>query len=184
MNARGILCRDAFCAQADRPHYHEPSDGQHYLGGPVLDAKWPDTGRYVPRDRGAPFMSHFHYGEQPILSHSGLLLSFKIICDRYSDEDWASLARIVAHKFIFSETIGIPRGGLAFAEALRPWCSPGYPTLVVDDVMTTGRSMERARARHPGALGVVLFARCACPAWVFPMFQMPDFWQAKGTGVG
>lgn len=117
-------------------------------------------------------------------SHSGLQLSFKIDADALSDQDWASVAKIITHKMIFSRVIGIPRGGIRMAEALRPYCTDGYPTLIVDDVLTTGRSMERERLAHPGALGVVLFARTRPPTWVFPLFEMPDFWQAKGTGIG
>jgi hypothetical protein len=124
------------------------------------------------------------YGELPFLSHSGLQLTFKIDADALSDQDWASVAKIITHKLIFSQVIGIPRGGLKMAEALQPYCTPGYPVLIVDDVATTFRSMEATRLAHPEALGVVLFARTRPPPWVFPLFEMPDFWQAKGTGVG
>jgi hypothetical protein len=54
-----------------------------------------------------------------------------------------------------------------------------WPHLIVDDVLTTGASMEAARAKlWPGSLplGVVIFARGPCPDWVWPIFRLdPTF---------
>ena len=48
--------------------------------------------------------------------------------------------------------------------------------LIVDDVLTTGASMEHERARCSGrTIGVVLFARGPCPEWIHPVFRM-DPW--------
>jgi orotate phosphoribosyltransferase len=48
--------------------------------------------------------------------------------------------------------------------------------LIVDDVLTTGKSMEEMRKKHSNVLtiGVVLFARGKCPKWVEPIFNMWD----------
>jgi len=53
--------------------------------------------------------------------------------------------------------------------------------LIVDDVLTTGRTIEEARystwAENPkngDVFGVVIFARGKCPDWVYPIFQMWD----------
>lgn len=96
--------------------------------------------------------------------HSGGEGHFKIECDGLTDEDWATLAFIVSRHFTFSKVVGVPRGGLKFAEALAPYVSDDGPTLIVDDVLTTGRSMEEARAQiGPVSFGVVAFARGECP---------------------
>lgn len=111
---------------------------------------------------------------QPFTAHSGGVLPFKIDCDTLTDDDLATLASAVAAKFKFSTVIGVPRGGLLFADALLPYCVPGYGLLVVDDVLTTGRSMEEYR--QPGAQGVVIFARGVPPEWIAPMFS---FWKVE-----
>jgi len=74
----------------------------------------------------------------------------------------------VADKLKFGAVEGVPSGGLRFAEALRQYQSAG-PLLIADDVLTTGASMELHRAGRD-ALGVVIFARGPCPAWVAPKF--------------
>lgn len=126
-------------------------------------------------------MSLFTYGM--FNTHSGLQLPWKIDCDTLTDDDLASLANIIRHKFVYSEVIGVPRGGLRLAEALRAHCVPGYATLVVDDVMTTGSSMEEWRPNGP-SIGVVIFARGRVPDWVWPMFTVNEWTQARGTGIG
>ncbi len=112
------------------------------------------------------------------LGHSSVNLPWKINCDTMTDEDWAGLAQIVRAKFSFSQVMGIPRGGLKFAAALRPFCSDG-PLLLVDDVMTTGRSMEEYRAYHPTmpTIGVVVFSRGPVPDWIHPIFVVNPWTQ-------
>ncbi|KKL20362.1 hypothetical protein LCGC14_2456230, partial [marine sediment metagenome] len=44
--------------------------------------------------------------------------------------------------------------------------------LIVDDVLTTGASMEKQRAGRTNTIGAVIFARGDCPAWVKPLFAM------------
>jgi hypoxanthine phosphoribosyltransferase len=63
-------------------------------------------------------------------------------------EDYACIAKVVAGTVRFNEVIGIPSGGIALAEALRPYTDPEVEkALIVDDVLTTGKSMEEMRAK-------------------------------------
>lgn len=106
------------------------------------------------------------------ISHSGLPLTWKIECDALTDADWDGLARIAIENLpLFGSVEGVPRGGLKFAEALRPHVMWG-PLLIVDDVFTTGKSMKDHRLGRE-AIGVVAFSRGVCPAWITPLFQMP-----------
>jgi hypothetical protein len=99
----------------------------------------------------------------------------------------------------FGEVLGVPRGGLPFAEALashsracscsyihppHDWClgSP-LPLLIAEDVVTTGGSMERFRAGRD-AIGVCVFARGKVPAWVTPLFVLTGLGRPEGPGEG
>jgi orotate phosphoribosyltransferase len=111
--------------------------------------------------------------------HSGSTSNFKIDLDDLTDEDWATLAEIALYRRRFRSVVGVPRGGLKFAAALEKYAEPmsGYPlpTLIVDDVLTTGNSMEAVRAKladQSNVFGVVVFARGECPGWVHPIFRM------------
>jgi hypothetical protein len=88
-------------------------------------------------------------------------------------EDWACLAHIVTRTTNFKEVIGVPSGGLAFAEALKPYCTPdAHYTLIVDDVLTTGGSMQEAARNVEGPVGgIVVFSRTPLvPNWIFPIW--------------
>jgi hypothetical protein len=102
--------------------------------------------------------------------HSGEQSQWKIDCDVLTDEDWATLAHLIADQIIFSAVEGVPEGGLKLAAALHKLCYETGPLLIVDDALTTGASMEKWRCGRE-AIGVVLFARGQCPAWVRPVFQ-------------
>ena len=108
--------------------------------------------------------------------HSGQKSNFKIDCDALTDEDWECLAALIAKRFNFRDVVGVPQGGLKLAEKLHPFStsSPDDPNLIVDDVLTTGRSMlEAVSFKQIGhVIGVVVFARGHCPDWVTPIFQM------------
>ena len=104
-----------------------------------------------------------------IISHSGLSLPYKIECDALSDSEIATLAAEIARHFVFREVVGVPRGGLRLAAALQRYCSDMGDLLIVDDVLTTGASMEELRPGHI-AQGVVIFARGPCPSWITPLF--------------
>lgn len=113
-------------------------------------------------------------------SHSGVGLLWKIDCDALTDDDIETLARVVAGRFRFSRVHGVPEGGLRLAHALKKYATANsWAILIVDDVLTTGASMEEARrlllhpfeqAMAPQAIGVVIFARGPCPDWVKPIF--------------
>lgn len=126
------------------------------------------------------------YGE--FRSHSGVLLPYKIDCDALSDGTLEGIAQVIASKFRFGEVIGIPRGGLRLATALADHSIPGYPPIVVDDVMTTGGSMEETRAKLPEpekVNGIVIFNRSPSPpSWVWSNFTVNGWTQSLGKGLG
>jgi|SRR3989338_1941255 len=108
--------------------------------------------------------------------HAGSKLKFKIECDALTDEDIETLASIIARSHIFSKIHGVPRGGLRLAQALEKHISPDGLTLIVDDVLTSGMSMEEARKNcEDETLGIVLFARGPCPGWIKPVFQLSEW---------
>lgn len=120
--------------------------------------------------------------------HSGGLAHYKIECDALTDDDIATLAFIIAQKGKeitreegsgIREVYGVPRGGTRLAEALRPHLDTrwGKIRLIVDDVLTTGKSMETAKSNlgWSDAYGVVIFARGNCPSWIKPIFSMQWF---------
>lgn len=107
-------------------------------------------------------------------SSSGLTLPFKIECDALGGRTIAALAKIIADRIRFKTVEGVPSGGLMLAWYLRPYADPTSDALlIVDDVLTTGTSMELKRAGRD-ASGVVIFARGPCPAWVIPVFSLGD----------
>lgn len=185
--AGGIFCK------IDYPHTHKKPDGAPEawcasVDDPAVPAKWPDR-LYWKRPKVFDGRNPYHtFKFGWFASHSGFQLPWKIDLESGLDEsDWHSLARLVAWKFAFRSVYGIPKGGARFAEALDPYCEPGYPVLIVDDVLTTGRSFIDARARldNPDpCIGVVVVARGPCPDWVFPILQVNEFFQSRATGLG
>lgn len=109
--------------------------------------------------------------------HSGGIARFKIDCDALTDEDIETIAWIISQKGKFKRVHGVPRGGLRLATALEKYKSEEGVYLIVDDVLSTGASMEEAKAKlnWPTAVGVVIFARSKCPTWVRPVFEMNMF---------
>ncbi len=110
----------------------------------------------------------FQLGE--FKAHSGRILYWKIECDALSTNDWKCLAWIV-HDLVtpFGSVEGVPTGGCHLANWLETYVTRG-PLLIVDDVLTTGQSMEEYRAKR-AAIGAVIFARGPCPKWITPVFQ-------------
>jgi hypothetical protein len=108
------------------------------------------------------------------VSHGGLALSWKVECDALTSSDWLTLASIVAGWGLrFGHVVGVPQGGLRFADALRPHVTAGVETtLIADDVLTTGGSMEGTRCGVADCIGVVAFARVTPPPWVRAVWQM------------
>ena len=110
--------------------------------------------------------------------HSGMSSSWLIDCTVLTTEDWEALAFLAADLLgrPFGKVIGVPRGGLLFAQALEKRVRPGAANvLIADDVLTTGASMLEAwkQAGQPyPPLGIVAFARGECPWWVMPVFRL------------
>jgi hypothetical protein len=138
-------------------------------------------------------MSLFNYGGY--ILHSGRETNFKIDCDHLMNEDMYSIAKIISLMIgRFSKVVGIgdreESGGRRLARFLKPYERFEGGLLIVDDVLTTGRSMEEfkrneeikdARRRfakyeeieNDGKLaiqGAVIFARGPCPHWITPLF--------------
>lgn len=109
-------------------------------------------------------------------SHSGVKLSWKIECDALTDDDLATLACVAAKQLEpFCLVIGIKRGGARLACALDRYVRrDATKVLIVDDVLTTGSSMEKAREEigDDRSIGLVIFARGVCPDWIKPIFQV------------
>ena len=88
---------------------------------------------------------------------------------------------IMEHSTPFREVVGIPKGGVKLAALLNAYATGNEkdPICIVDDVLTTGSSMEYfleqyQRNRRPlTAIGWVVFARTQTPDWVQALFQMP-----------
>lgn len=115
------------------------------------------------------------------VANSELILDFKIECDALSDEDIETLAYMISEKYYFSDVFGVPRGGDRLADALKKYINSKHgKILLVDDVLTTGGSMERRREEllkedeydEDYIFGIVVFARKRCPDWITPVFQL------------
>ena len=123
--------------------------------------------------------------------HSGKKSQWKIECDMLVEEDYKTLAYIVAKewklKFGLVTHVGAKvnyKGRIAnsynFKCALQEYETKTLqnPILIVDDVLTTGHSIneEKRLCEHIyddcGMVGVVIFARGDCPSWVKPIFRL------------
>lgn len=100
--------------------------------------------------------------------------SFKIECGALTDEDWITLAWFIVERAApFSSVFGVPRGGLKLAAALEPYAARGgHPRLIVDDVFTTGQTLEKWTL--PGDKVWVIFARETPPKHINALFWMPS----------
>ncbi len=122
-------------------------------------------------------MNLFQSGDFPL--HSGSRSSFKIDVDALSDDEITTLAEQFARRLpSFCEVEGVPRGGLRLAAALQPYATHKdhcHPLLIVDDVYTTGASMQTHRAGRD-AIGAVLFSRKPIDVkkhyWIYALFTM------------
>lgn len=107
---------------------------------------------------------------------SGLASDFKIDCDLLTEEDVESLAYLISKKYSFSEVYGIPTGGTRLEEALEKYKTTG-PILLVDDVYTTGKSLQNFIQEKDldegNIIAIVLFSREPnLPFWVDSVFTM------------
>ena len=116
-------------------------------------------------------------------SNAGITLDYKIDCDALTDEDIETLAKVIGEGMGFSKAISVPTGGDRLTAALVQYEDITYDTiLIVDDVLTTGGSMERVKKRvmhdysdeYDEIIGIVVFARGECPDWIEAIFQLWD----------
>lgn len=119
------------------------------------------------------------FAEGEFAARSGVL-PWKVECDALTDADWKWAAARVAERFWIRDIYGVPTGGMKFANALEKYRNQyGEVLLIVDDVLTTGASMEEARrqCRFDGfstpPVGVAMFARVRPALWIEPIWQ---FW--------
>jgi hypothetical protein len=109
--------------------------------------------------------------QKEFISHSGLSLTWKIDCDALANTDIEVCAWLIAQHVAFCEVLGIPKGGMRLAETLKKYKTKSSTILLVDDVFTTGKSMEEARKKiNNDCRGAVIFARQQTPAWILPLF--------------
>ena len=114
--------------------------------------------------------------------HAGDTGHWKIECDALTKDDIDTLALMISEKFSFYAVYGIPSGAVRIQEALEKYIDLASDTLlIVDDVLTTGESMEEAKTvlnrsanfgRPTKTVGVVLFARTKPAEWIHPIFQL------------
>lgn len=103
---------------------------------------------------------------------SGQQSSWKIECDDLEDEDWETLAYLIASRARpFGSVASVPSGGDKLAAALQSYRQPGVLTrLLVDDVYSTGSSIEKYRMRNDEVW--VVFARKKPTSNVNALFVM------------
>lgn len=116
----------------------------------------------------------FKYTKNKILLSSGYTTNFKIECDALTKGDIEGFAYLINKMAKFYKVVGVPRGGLKIEKALKKYITPGGALLIVDDVLTTGASMEKMKKKYPNdiVIGVVLFARNDCPKWIQPICRV------------
>ena len=127
---------------------------------------------------------HTHlFVEQDFIGHSGDQLHWKIEMDAITNAEWKCIARMIMEyqKDFFQAAIGIPRGGLTLSSYLNEYATHNSndPYLLVDDVLTTGGSMEQYKEEHlkeKDVIGWVVFARTKPADWIKSLFQMPRVW--------
>lgn len=130
-------------------------------------------------------MNLFQLGE--FILHSGQRSRIKINCDALTDEDWKTLAFMLAERLpAYGNVYGIPSGGIKLANALKEHAVhqvqiDQFPRLIVDDVLTSGKSMEEWKAVMEAGdyslktpiIGAVVFSRTTkVPSWITPLFTI------------
>ena len=115
-------------------------------------------------------MRLFTVGE--VVLHSGATSFWRIDCERFRNADWTDIAAICVAELDlrpFGRTAGVMRGGYPLAMAMERYTTRASDrTVICDDVLTTGGSMEEERVKHDPSkcAGLVVFARGPLPPWV------------------
>lgn len=112
--------------------------------------------------------------------HSGKSSQFKIECEALTLQEWFCLGYQLSLRLPpFGRVEGVPRGGMNLAAMMVEYqtLEAEDPLLIVDDVYTTGGSMEAHRRGRP-AIGAVVFARTlVTQPWIAALFQMEPHFQ-------
>jgi len=116
--------------------------------------------------------------------NAGKRSCYKLVCDQFIADNVEALAWMLRQLAgPYGSVAGIPRGGLSLAAAMEKYRDRSLERtlLLVDDVITTGGSLNRERERLAGQydhiIGVAVFSRGPLPSWVSAMFEMPkSFW--------
>lgn len=118
--------------------------------------------------------------------HSGGESEFKIVCDTLTKEDLEALAYLVSKRITNFHSVTVPADTTSltvidFSNALEKYADTenGKYRIIVDDVLTTGSTMEETKANFfpdEPIIGVVIFARGMCPTWVHPIFELYPIW--------
>ena len=128
-------------------------------------------------------MGLFNVGDFTL--HSGGRTRFKIDCDELPLSSLGAIADALVRRIATPYCAVLPvrsRDG-TIAPAVRFLSGlldkrirkGAAHILIVDDVLTTGASMEEARQARAAprlCIGAVVFARGPCPDWVTPLFTM------------
>jgi hypothetical protein len=117
----------------------------------------------------APPRRLFNLGSHEL--HSGSRSAWLIDCAALDDGDLLVLAGL-ARELVgpWGPVEGVPRGGIRFATFCQMIADPTSDRLlIVDDVCTTGASLEEHRAGRD-AVGVAIFARGPVPEWATALF--------------
>ena len=84
--------------------------------------------------------------EEDFIGHSGGELHWKIECDAIFPNEWKCLAKMIMEHEMrpFCSALGVPKGGVELGRWLNEYSTGNYddPYLIVDDVLTTGGSMD------------------------------------------
>ena len=122
------------------------------------------------------------FQKENIILNSGLKSDFKIECDALTDEDWETIAYLISKEIKFDSVVSVPNGGNKLAKALEKYSTNTWQriVLIVDDVLTTGGSMERMKKEillqphndETIVKGCVVFARGECADWIKSIFKM------------
>jgi hypothetical protein len=147
---------------------HDAKDGWRPL---TNDPTWPDS--------APPSMGLFRSGDSSFKLKSGGVSSFKIDCAALTQNDWATLAEMIALRSVFfGSCAGIANGGIQLAEELQRWATGSLGRrMVVNDVWTTGASILKCMGH--GDIGWVVFARNPIPPEipVRALFTLAGRWE-------